>query len=99
MARLALITVTAWLALGAIGMAQAPSSEDVPPEQAVAAQALQVREEPGWFRVGVPPGWQLSADRDSGLVGVTSPDGRGVYVWLLLAPRPLQSSEAAALLG
>jgi hypothetical protein len=53
---------------------------------------------PGWFRIGVPAGWQLAADRTSGRVQVNGPEGRNVRVWPVFMPRPLDNAGAASLL-
>lgn len=58
---------------------------------------LTPREEPGWFRIGVPDGWQLIADRASGRIALTAQDQRGLLLWMLLVPRTLQPQEAASL--
>jgi hypothetical protein len=61
------------------------------------AAQLTLREEQGWFRIGVPAGWQLLADRTSGRVVLSNADRRGLHIWMLLVPRVIEAREAAAL--
>jgi hypothetical protein len=61
--------------------------------------ALQPGGEPGWFRVGVPAGWRVLADRASGRIALSAPDGRGLQLRLLLLPREAGPRDAAALLN
>lgn len=62
-----------------------------------AAMALATQGVPGWFRIGVPTGWQLQADRASGRIEVSAADGRSVRLWLVLVPRAIGAAEAASL--
>jgi hypothetical protein len=59
---------------------------------------LLMRGLPGWFRIGVPAGWQLGADRLSGRVQVAGAEGRSVRMWPVFLPRPLDKAGAASLL-
>jgi hypothetical protein len=61
------------------------------------AAQLTMREEQGWFRIGVPAGWQLLADRTSGRVVLSNADRRGLHLWMLLVPRVIEAREVAAL--
>ena len=61
------------------------------------AAPLTTREEPGWFRVGVPAGWQLLADRASGRVVLSNPDRRGLHLWMLLVPRAVSGQDSGRL--
>jgi hypothetical protein len=99
------------LALSWAGYAQpAPRANSAPPVETPAAVPpwgapqrlspastvqLSIRGVPGWFRIGVPAGWQLNADRVSGRIGVSSPNGRGLRIWLMLIPRAVRPEEAA----
>jgi hypothetical protein len=71
------------------------------PQSAAAKPAIQLSMQgtPGWFRIGVPAGWQLQADRASGRISVASPDRREVAMWLLLVPRAIEARAAASLLA
>ncbi|MCC7347971.1 MAG: hypothetical protein IT538_11290 [Variibacter sp.] len=60
---------------------------------------LVSREEPGWFRLSVPDGWQLTADRASGRIALSGPDRRGLHLWMVLLPRSVGPQEAASLLA
>jgi len=59
---------------------------------------LSIRGVPGWFRIGVPAGWQLAADRISGRVQLNGSEGRRVRVWPVFLPRPFDKADAASLL-
>jgi hypothetical protein len=63
------------------------------------ALQFSIRGAPGWFRIAVPAGWQLNADRLSGRILVNGLDGRGVRVWMMLIPRTVAPEEAAAVLA
>jgi hypothetical protein len=80
---------TAPFALPTWGTARAPAS----------AVQFTIRGAPGWFRIAVPAGWQLNADRLSGRILVNGLDGRGVRVWMMLVPRVVVPEEAASLLA
>jgi hypothetical protein len=60
---------------------------------------LVAHEEKGWFDIGLPEGWQIYADRASGHIALSSPDRRGLHLWLILLPRTLAAPQAAALAG
>jgi len=70
------------------------------PKKAPAAVPIQlsIRGAPGWFRVGVPLGWQFAADRISGRVRIATGDGRALRVWPMFLPRVLDAADAASLL-
>ena len=61
--------------------------------------AVDAREEQGWFRVGVPAGWQLLADRASGRVVLSNPDRRGLHLWMLLVPRAVSGQAGTPVLA
>ena len=105
-------TLAAMSSAGAPAVAQPASGRDNPPAAALPAGPsrsdsrkappgpiqLSIRGVPGWFRIGVPAGWQLAADRISGRVQVAGAEGRTVRMWRVFLPRPLDQAAAASLL-
>lgn len=58
--------------------------------------SLSVRGSPGWFRIGVPAGWQINADRFSGRIAVAG-EGRSVRVWLVLLSQAIDAADLVPL--
>ncbi|MGH6770129.1 MAG: hypothetical protein ACRECO_14025 [Xanthobacteraceae bacterium] len=69
------------------------------PQPSAPALQFTIRGATGWFRIAVPAGWQLNADRLSGRILVNGADGRGVRVWMMLVPRTVAPEDAASLLA
>jgi hypothetical protein len=63
-----------------------------PPPAAGQPIQLSIRGVPGWFRIGVPAGWQIGADRLSGRVAVSG-EGRSVRLWLVLLPQAIGAAD------
>jgi hypothetical protein len=95
--RAVVVAAAAVLAGGAAFAQSAPPSipswSATPKAAAGAGVQLSIRGVPGWFRIGVPTGWQLNADRISGRVGVSGAEGRSVRLWLMLLPHPIEADD------
>ena len=64
---------------------------------AARAETLVPFEQPGWFSVGIPQGWQPYGDPKTGHVAIGNPDGRSAHFWLLMVPNVVDAEGAASL--